>query len=61
VISAWYYLAVVKRMFFDPAETEEPVEVPFILKATMGVAAAVLIGLLPAMPLLTNLVESSLL
>ncbi len=61
VISAWYYLAVVKRMFFDPAETEEPVEVPLLLKTTMGVAALVLVGLLPGMPILTNLVESSLL
>ncbi|MGH2790110.1 MAG: NADH-quinone oxidoreductase subunit N, partial [Actinomycetota bacterium] len=28
VIAAWYYLAVVKRMFFDAPELEEPVEVP---------------------------------
>jgi NADH-quinone oxidoreductase subunit N len=61
VISAWYYLAVVKRMFFDAAETEEPVEVPLLLKTTMGVAALLLVGLLPGMPILSNLVESSLL
>ncbi|HYP22996.1 MAG TPA: NADH-quinone oxidoreductase subunit N, partial [Actinomycetota bacterium] len=45
VIAAWYYLAVVKRMFFEspaPEETRE-IEVPYLLKAAMGVAALLLL------------------
>ncbi|MDQ3915884.1 MAG: NADH-quinone oxidoreductase subunit N [Actinomycetota bacterium] len=50
VIAAWYYLAVVKRMFFEaPAETSR-VEVPYMLRAAMGVAALLLVAgfILPA-------------
>lgn len=57
VIAAWYYLAVVKRMFFDPAEDDSPVVVPYLLRATMGFCAAILLVLFPGLPLLTNLVE----
>jgi NADH-quinone oxidoreductase subunit N len=43
VIAAWYYLAVVKRMFFEaPVETEQLV-VPPLLRAAMGVAALLLV------------------
>ena len=59
VIAAFYYLAVVKRMFFDAAEDDAPVEVPYILRASMGFCAALLIVFFPALPVLTNLVERS--
>ncbi|HEU4481007.1 MAG TPA: NADH-quinone oxidoreductase subunit N, partial [Actinomycetota bacterium] len=45
VIAAWYYLAVVKRMFFDEPEVEEEVEVPYLLRAAMGFAAAALVAI----------------
>ncbi|MDQ4058193.1 MAG: NADH-quinone oxidoreductase subunit N, partial [Actinomycetota bacterium] len=60
VIAAWYYLAVVKRMFFDTPELEEPVEVPYLLTAAMGVAAAALVALLVYPPLLTELADNSI-
>jgi NADH-quinone oxidoreductase subunit N len=44
VIAAWYYLAVVKRMFFDAPETDEAVEVPVILRAAMAAPAVLLIA-----------------
>jgi NADH-quinone oxidoreductase subunit N len=51
VVAVWYYLAVVKRMFFDePApESEAPVEVPSLLRVAMAVAAVILVaaGLYP--------------
>lgn len=43
VIAAWYYLAVVKRMFFEAPEEPRPVEVPYLLKAAMGVATLLLL------------------
>ena len=61
VIAAWYYLAVVKRMFFDPAEIEEPVEVPFLLRASMGVAAVFLLATFVYPPIVTELAERSFL
>ena len=42
VIAAWYYLAVVKRMFFDAPEETPTVEVPYLMRLTMGVAALAL-------------------
>jgi NADH-quinone oxidoreductase subunit N len=59
VIAAWYYLAVVKRMFFDSPEVEEPVEVPYVLRAAMGVAALILVVLFVLPGLLTGVVERS--
>ena len=61
VIAAFYYLAVVKRMFLDRAEVAEPFEVPYIMRLAMGVAAlALFVGCLyPAF--LTNLTEGSIL
>ena len=46
VIAAWYYLAVVMRMFFKAPHQElsHPVEVPYLLKAAMGVAALLLVA-----------------
>ncbi|HEX2058839.1 MAG TPA: NADH-quinone oxidoreductase subunit N [Actinomycetota bacterium] len=43
VIAAWYYLAVVMRMFFMKPQEARPVEVPYLLKAAMGVAALLLV------------------
>lgn len=43
-IAAWYYLAVVKRMFFDAPETDEAVEVPVILRAAMAAPAVLLVA-----------------
>jgi NADH-quinone oxidoreductase subunit N len=50
VIAAWYYLAVVKTMFFEPADDTTTVEVPYMLRAAMGVAALILFAafVLPA-------------
>ena len=44
VVAAWYYLAVVKRMFFERPTATEPVEVPYVLQAAMGVAALALVA-----------------
>ncbi|MDQ3952460.1 MAG: NADH-quinone oxidoreductase subunit N [Actinomycetota bacterium] len=43
VIAAWYYLAVVKRMFFETTEETREIEVPYLLKAAMGVATLLLV------------------
>jgi NADH-quinone oxidoreductase subunit N len=59
VVAAWYYLAVVKRMFFDPPEVSEPVEVPPLLRAAMGVAALALVAVFIYPPLITELAERS--
>jgi NADH-quinone oxidoreductase subunit N len=59
VVAAWYYLAVVKRMFFDPAENDEPIEVPRLLRVAMGVAAAALVAVFVYPPLITDLAERS--
>jgi NADH-quinone oxidoreductase subunit N len=61
VIAAWYYLAVVKRMFFDAPEVAEPVEVPYLLRAAMGVAALLLLAAFAYPPLVTHLAARSLL
>ncbi|MBA3290688.1 MAG: NADH-quinone oxidoreductase subunit N [Actinobacteria bacterium] len=60
VIAAWYYLAVVKKMFFESPDVAERVEVPYLLTAAMGVAAAALVALLIYPPLLTNLADASI-
>jgi NADH-quinone oxidoreductase subunit N len=59
IIAAWYYLAVVKRMFFEPPEVEEPLEVPYLLRGAMGVTALALVagGIYPA--IVTHLAERS--
>jgi NADH-quinone oxidoreductase subunit N len=59
VVAAWYYLAVVKRMFFEPPEVREPVEVPPLLRAAMGVAALALVAVFVYPPLITELAERS--
>jgi NADH:ubiquinone oxidoreductase subunit 2 (subunit N) len=59
VIAAWYYLAVVKRMFFEQPETDEPVEVPYLLRAAMGAAALVLFAAFVYPRIITELAEES--
>jgi NADH-quinone oxidoreductase subunit N len=59
VIAAWYYLAVVKRMFFESPEVAEPVEVPYLLQGAMGVAAAGLVAAFVYPPLITELADRS--
>ncbi|HZK50540.1 MAG TPA: NADH-quinone oxidoreductase subunit N, partial [Actinomycetota bacterium] len=59
VIAAWYYLAVIKKMFFETPELDEQVEVPYLMTAAMGLAAALLVVLLVYPPLLTNLADRS--
>jgi NADH-quinone oxidoreductase subunit N len=60
VIAAWYYLAVIKKMFFETPEIDEPVEVPYLMSAAMGLAAVVLVALLVYPSLLTDLADSSI-
>jgi NADH-quinone oxidoreductase subunit N len=61
VIAAWYYLFVVKKMFFEAPEAEEPVEVPYLLRAAMGLAALALFAAFVYPPLITHVVAESLL
>jgi NADH-quinone oxidoreductase subunit N len=61
VIAAWYYLAVVKAMFMDPAETTDPVEVPSLVRVAMGFAAIALVAACVYPGMITNLVDRSLL
>jgi NADH:ubiquinone oxidoreductase subunit 2 (subunit N) len=59
VIAAWYYLFVVKKMFFEVPESEEPVEVPYLLRLAMGVAALALFAAFVYPALITKLAEDS--
>jgi NADH-quinone oxidoreductase subunit N len=61
VIAAWYYLAVVKRMFFGTAVSDEPVEVPYLMRATMGFAVGVLFAACVYPGLITSFTENTLL
>ncbi len=59
VIAAWYYLAVVKRMFFESADGQEPVEVPPLMRVAMGLAAAALLAVFVYPRIVTELAERS--
>jgi len=59
VIAAWYYLAVVKRMFFDVPEVPEPVEVPYLLQGAMGFTSVALVAAFIYPPLITELADRS--
>jgi NADH-quinone oxidoreductase subunit N len=61
VIATWYYLAVVKRMFFDPPEVDDVVEVPYLIQAAMGVAALALVAGFIYPQLITHLASNSVL
>jgi NADH-quinone oxidoreductase subunit N len=60
VVGAFYYLAVVKRMFFDKSEFTDVVEVPPVLRVAMGMAAAVLVAVFIYPRIVTELAERSL-
>lgn len=60
-IAAWYYLAVVKKMFFEVPEVEEEVEVPFLLRAAMGAPAAILVAIFVFPPIITEFADRALL
>ncbi len=60
VIAAFYYLAVVKRMFFEAPEIREPVEVPYLMRAAMGLAALVLFAAFIYPPLISDLADRSI-
>ena len=60
VIAVWYYLAVVKKMFIDQPEAEDTVEVPYLLRAAMGVAALALVAAFVYPPFITELAAGSL-
>ena len=60
VIAAWYYLAVVKRMFLDAPEVEDTVEVPYLLRVAMGVAALALLAAFVYPRMITELAAKSL-
>lgn len=59
VIAAWYYLFVVKKMFFEPPELTEDVQVPVLLRVGMGVAALALVAAFVYPPLVTDLADRS--
>jgi NADH-quinone oxidoreductase subunit N len=61
VIASWYYLAVVKRMFFDPPEIDDVIEVPYLIQAAMGVAALALVAGFIYPQLITHLAANSVL
>ena len=61
VIAAWYYLAVVKRMFFEAPEVPEPVQVPYLLNAAMGVVSLALLAAFVYPPIITALADRSVL
>jgi NADH-quinone oxidoreductase subunit N len=60
VIAAWYYLFVVKKMFLEAPEAEEPVEVPYLMRVAMGAAALALVAVFIYPGLLTKLAEHSI-
>ena len=60
VIGAWYYLAVVKKMFLDAPETEEAIEVPALLRVAMGATAIVLVAAFIYPRMITELAAESL-
>jgi NADH-quinone oxidoreductase subunit N len=61
VIAAWYYLAVVKRMFFETPELTEKIEVPYLMRLGMGVAALALFVIFVYPAFLTRLTDDSVL
>ncbi len=58
-IAAWYYLYVVKKMFIERSEVTEPVEVPYLMRLSMGIAALILVVVFVYPPLITELAERS--
>ncbi|GAA4818971.1 NADH-quinone oxidoreductase subunit N [Marinicella pacifica] len=52
VIGAFYYLRVVKVMYFDESETDQAIDVSFDVKAVLSVNALAQLGLLVILPVL---------
>ena len=61
VIAAWYYLFVVKKMFFEPAELTDEVEIPYLLRLGMGIAALALFIVFVYPTFLTDLTNEAIL
>ena len=61
VIAAFYYLTVVRRMFFGLPDVDEVVEVPVLLRVAMGAVALALFAVFVYPPLITELADRSLL
>ena len=59
VIAAWYYLVVVKKMFFEQPDTDEVVEVPYLMRVAMAAAALLLFAVFVYPPLITELAARS--
>jgi NADH-quinone oxidoreductase subunit N len=59
VIAAWYYLAVIRRMFFDPPRVKEPIELPNLMRLAMGLSAFALLATFVYPPIITFLAERS--
>ena len=61
VIALFYYLFVVKKMFLDaPDEDAQPIEVPYLMRAAMGVVALALVAGFIYPPIITKLAEHSI-
>ena len=61
-IAAWYYLMVVKKMFLEaPDEEAHKIEVPALMRVTMGIAALALVVAFIYPPIITELAEHSVL
>lgn len=61
VIALFYYLFVVKKMFLDaPDEGAQPIEVPYLMRAAMGVVALALVAGFIYPPIITKLAEHSI-
>jgi NADH-quinone oxidoreductase subunit N len=61
VIAAFYYLFVVKKMFFELPVVTEPVTVPPMLRAAMGFAVVALLAVFIYPPLVTEFADRSVL
>ena len=61
VVAAFYYLAVILKMFFQPPEINDPVAVSPIMRLGMGIAAVVLFAVFVYPPFLTRLTNESIL
>ena len=52
VIGAFYYLRIIKVMYFEDSETDQAIDVGFDVKAVLSINALAQIGLLVVLPVL---------
>ena len=52
VIGAFYYLKIIKVMYFDESETDQAIEVSFDVKTVLSINALAQLGLLIILPVL---------